>query len=59
MWLVGGSLLVLAGVAFWLLYLDALHGYHTLWPVYTFAGVMVAGTVAWAYIVMKLVSPNG
>jgi hypothetical protein len=58
MWFVGAALLVLAGVSFWLLYLDALHDYHTVWPVYMFAGVMLADAGVWSYILTKLVSPG-
>jgi hypothetical protein len=58
MWLIGVALLVLAGVSYWLLYIDALHGGHAGWPVYMFAGVSLAAAGVWSYIVTKLVWPG-
>lgn len=55
MWFVGVALLVLAGVSYWLMYLDAFHGGHAVWPVYLFAGVVSVGAGVWSYIVTKLV----
>ena len=52
---VGIALLVLAGVSYWLMHIDALHGGHTGWPAYMFAGVAVACAVVWGYIITKLV----
>lgn len=58
MWFVAAALLILAGVSFWLLYVDALHGGHAVWPVYVFAGAMLIGAGVWSYIIVKLVSPG-
>ncbi|MFZ1974392.1 MAG: hypothetical protein WAU89_16225 [Candidatus Acidiferrales bacterium] len=37
------------------LYHDAIHGYHEALPVYVFAGVGLACTIVWAYLVAKMV----
>lgn len=50
-WFVGIALLVLAGAS----YLLILSGGHTAWPVYVFAGVVIACAGAWGYIVTKLI----
>jgi len=54
-WFLGIALLGLAGVSYWLMHIDALHGGHTGWPAYMFAGVAVACAVVWGYIITKLV----
>jgi hypothetical protein len=54
-WIVGFALLLLAGVSYLLMYIDALHEGHTVWPVYLFAGVAIACAGAWGYIASKLV----
>lgn len=54
MWFVGGALLVLAGVSYWLMHLDAIHGGHAGWPAYMFGGVILVGAGVWSYIVTKL-----
>jgi len=53
-WFVGIALVGLAGVSYWLMHIDALHGGHTGWPAYMFAGVAVACAGVWGYIVTKL-----
>lgn len=53
-WLLGLGVLVLAGLSFWLLYVDALHGGHAIWPIYVFAGVALACVGIWGYIASKL-----
>ncbi len=53
-WLIGVALLLLAGVSYWLMYVDALHGGHTVWPAYMFAGVGLACSVVWGYIAAKI-----
>jgi hypothetical protein len=55
MWIVGFALLLLAGVSYLLLYDDSLHGSHTVWPVYLFAGVGIACVGVWGAIAAKLV----
>ena len=47
MWFVGFALLLLAGFPFWLLYIDALHGGHAVWPVHVFGGVALACAGVW------------
>jgi hypothetical protein len=54
--MVGIVFLVLAGVSWWFLYRDALHGYHEVWPVYLFAGVAIVCTGVWGAILAKLIS---
>jgi drug/metabolite transporter (DMT)-like permease len=54
MWFVGIGLLPLAVFSFWLLHIDALHGGHAVWPVFVFAGVVLAGAGVWGYIIAKL-----
>jgi hypothetical protein len=53
-WFVGIALLLLCGLCCFFMYIDAVHGYHTGWPVYMFAGVGLACTVVWCYIIAKL-----
>jgi hypothetical protein len=55
MWIVGFALLLLAGGSYLLMYIDALHGGHTGWPAYLFAGVGIACAGVWGYIASKLV----
>jgi hypothetical protein len=55
MWILGFALLLLWGVFYLLLYIDALHGSQTVWPVYLFAGVGIACAGIWGYIASKLV----
>jgi len=55
MWIFGFALLLLLGVSYLLMYIDALHGGHTVWPVYLFAGVAIACAGVWGYIASKLV----
>jgi hypothetical protein len=55
-WTVGIALLVLTWGAFFYLYQDALHGYHEALPVYLFAGVGLACTIVWSYLISKLLS---
>jgi hypothetical protein len=54
MWFVGIGLLPLAGISYWLIYIDALDGGHAAWPVYVFAGVGLACAGVWGCIVGKL-----
>jgi hypothetical protein len=53
-WLIGVALLLLAGLSFFYLYRDALHGYHEALPVYAFAGVTVACAVVWSYLLSRI-----
>lgn len=53
-WSIGIALLVLAGISLLLLYLDGLHGGHSEWPVYLFAGVVLACAGVWSAILAKL-----
>lgn len=53
-WAAGIGLLLLLGVSYLLMYIDALHGGHTAWPVYLFAAVGLACACAWGYIAAKL-----
>jgi putative flippase GtrA len=55
MWIVGFVLLLLAGVSYLLMYIDSLHGGHTAWPVYLFAGVGIVCAGVWGYIASTLV----
>src|ERR1700737_4300178 len=55
MWIVGFVLLLLAGGSYLLMYIDSLHGGHTAWPVYLFAGVGIVCAGVWGYIASKLV----
>jgi uncharacterized membrane protein len=41
MWTVGGLSLLLIGISGFLLYQDAVQGYHKVWPVYLFVGTIV------------------
>lgn len=54
MWIVGMGLLVMLGISFLFLYLDALHGGHEVLPVYLFAGVVLVCGSYWAYLVSRL-----
>jgi hypothetical protein len=54
MWFVGIALLLLWGLSCFFMYIDAVRGYHTGWPVYMFVGVGLACAVVWSYIVAKL-----
>jgi hypothetical protein len=53
-WAVGVALLLLAGVSYLLMYIDALHGGHEAWPVYVFGGVTVACAIVWGYLAAKI-----
>lgn len=55
-WFVGFGLLLLAGLSYWLLDIDALHGGRAAWPVYLFAGVVLACAGVWGYIGSRLAS---
>jgi hypothetical protein len=54
MWNVGFALSLLSGFSFWLLYVDAVHGGHAVWPVYMFAGITLACAGVWGYIIANL-----
>lgn len=54
-WIVGFAMLLLAGVSYLLLHIDALHRGHTVWPVYLFAGAALGCAGVWGYIASKLV----
>ena len=56
MWIIGVVLLLLAGASFFYLYQDAVHGYQEALPVYVFAGVGLACTLVWSYLISKLLS---
>lgn len=54
LWTVSIALLLLAVVSYLDLYMDALHGYHEILPVYVFAGVGVACTIGWSYLASRI-----
>ncbi|MFZ0521969.1 MAG: hypothetical protein WAL95_13160 [Candidatus Acidiferrales bacterium] len=54
-WAIGIALVPAAGMSYLYLYHDAIHGYHEALPVYMFAGVGLACTIVWAYLVAKMV----
>lgn len=54
LWVVSLALLPAAIGAYFLLYVDALHGSHEVWPVYLFAGVGVVCAVVWSLLAAKL-----
>jgi len=53
-WIVSIILLPLLGLSFAWLYSDAVHGYHQIWPVYTFAGIVIICALCWSYLVARL-----
>ena len=54
MWTVGIALVPLAMGSYFWLYEDALHGYNEALPVYVFAGVALACTLVWPYLLAKV-----
>jgi uncharacterized membrane protein len=48
MWLAGVILAIVLGIALYLLYLDALHGYREIWPVCGFAAAAIVCAAFWA-----------
>jgi len=54
LWVVSAALVPVALGALLLLYMDALKGYHQIWPVYAFASVGVACAVVWSCLAAKL-----
>jgi hypothetical protein len=54
MWLVGVGLLALVGVAYALLYRDAVGGYKDIFPVYLFAGAILVAAVFWGYLIARI-----
>jgi len=54
LWTVSIAMLVPAGLSTLFLYVDALGGYHDVWPVKVFAVVAVACTLVWSYLAYKL-----
>lgn len=59
MWILGVGLLMLVGVAYWLMYLDALHGGHARWPADMFFGVGIACAGVWGYLISKSLRQGG
>jgi hypothetical protein len=53
-WLVGAALLAVTGVAFLLLYKDALDGYQEEFPVYLFSATAVVCITYFAYLFSKI-----
>jgi hypothetical protein len=54
MWILGAISAVAAVISFHFLYLDALHGYHQLWPVYAFSATALGATGVWAALVARM-----
>ncbi len=50
-WTVGVVSLLLVGGSSFYLYLDALHGYHDVLPVYLFAAAALVCALVWSYII--------
>jgi hypothetical protein len=48
LWILSIAMLPLFGVALLLLYIDAVNGYHEVWPVYAFAGVGLVCAGVWS-----------
>jgi hypothetical protein len=53
-WMVAGALVPAAGVSFYYLYQDALHGYRRAAPAYIFAAVAFVCTLVWSYVASKV-----
>jgi hypothetical protein len=58
MWLLAAVSAVAVLASYHFLYLDALGGYHDIWPVYVFAGACLWSIAFFAAFVMRLVSPS-
>ena len=54
-WIFGFGLLLLLGISYLLMYIDAFHGGQAVWPLYLFAGVVIASAGVWGYIASKFV----
>lgn len=54
LWIVSIALLPVAGASYLYLYNDALHGSHEALPVYVFAGVGLACTLVWSYLISRI-----
>ena len=54
MWLIGVGLIGLVGVAYALLYKDAVGGYQDVVPVYLFTGSILAAAGFWGYLIAKI-----
>jgi hypothetical protein len=54
MWLVGVALIALVGVAYALLYQDAVGGYKDIVPVYIFTGSILATAAFWGYLIARI-----
>lgn len=53
-WALTGASLVACGVGYYLMYLDALHGYKQEWPLNLFLGAVVALVATSGYVTMKI-----
>lgn len=53
-WTLTGISLVACGVGYYLMYLDALHGYKQVWPLIVFLGAVLAFTATSGYVAMKI-----
>lgn len=54
LWIASLSLLLMLGVALYLLHIDALNGGHEAWPADLFAGVGLACAIVWGFLVVKI-----
>jgi hypothetical protein len=54
LWIVSLASVPVLGTSCFLLYLDALHGYHETWPVWVFTGVALACIGIWTRLVTTL-----
>lgn len=53
-WTLTGVSLVACGVGYYLMHLDALHGYKQVWPVNVFLGAVLALVATSGYVAMKI-----
>lgn len=53
-WATGAVVLMALALSFLFLYNDAVDGYHEVWPVYVFAGMVIVCSLVWSYLIVKL-----
>lgn len=54
LWIVSLTLVPLLGAALFLLHMDSVNGGHEAWPADVFAGIGLACTLVWSYLVSKI-----
>lgn len=54
MWVVGVGLIALTGIAYALMYQDALDGYKNAIPAYFFAGAALTAAAFWGYLISRI-----